>query len=376
MIPFNKPYVTGKEFDYIREAVASGKISGDGIFSRKCHEFFENRYGFLRAFLTSSCTDALEMSALLLDLQEGDEVILPSYTFVSTANAFVLRGAKLVFADSDVATPNISIEQIERLIGPKTKAIVPVHYAGVSCDMDPILEMARAKNIAIIEDAAHSVDSYYKGRPLGGMGQFGTFSFHETKNIIAGEGGLLAVNDPSYVKRAEIVREKGTNRSALFRGEVDKYGWVDIGSSFLPSDVTAAFLFAQLEAINLIQAKRKTLWERYYEGLGSLALSGKVKLPFIPNYATRNGHLFYMICSSLDQRAKLLAFLKDSGIHATFHYLPLHQSKFYLDKHDGRSLPMADHYADCLLRLPLFYELTNEQVDYILVKIHEFYRDV
>lgn len=372
-IPFNKPYLTGLETEYIKAAVASGKISGDGLFTKKCHEFFERRYDFRKALLTTSCTDALEMAAILCDIGPGDEVIAPSYTFVSTVNAFVLRGAKIVFADSESFSPNIDSSLIEDLVTEKTKAIVPVHYAGVACDMDRIAELARKHDLFIVEDAAQAVDSYYKDRPLGSLGQVAAFSFHETKNVITGEGGMLVVNDPRLEKRAEVIREKGTNRSAFFRGEVDKYGWVDIGSSFLPSDIIAAFLYAQLEHIDQIQEKRKSIWNRYFEALQPLEARGEITVPLLPGYATNNAHMFYLICQNLDQRTRIIQHLRDEGILAVFHYLSLHQSPYYRDKHDGRSLPNADRYSDCLIRLPLFYELSETDLDKIISCIYRFF---
>jgi dTDP-4-amino-4,6-dideoxygalactose transaminase len=373
LIPFNKPYLHGRELVYIAQAVASGKISGDGIFSKRSHKFFEDRYGFKKALLTTSCTDSLEMASLLLDIGPGDEVILPSYTFVSTANAFVLRGAKLVFADSGSLEPNIDADAIEPLITPRTKAIVVVHYAGVACDMDRIVEIGRRHGIAVVEDAAQAIESFYKGRPLGGIGEIGAFSFHETKNIISGEGGLTTINDERYVQRAEIIREKGTNRSAFFRGEVDKYGWVDLGSSYLPSEIVAAYLYAQLEQIEPIQARRLAIHERYQRNLTALAQKEYFALPFIPEYATNNAHMKYILCRSLDERSKLVAHLKQRNIMSVFHYLSLHSSPFYADKHDGRALPNSDRYTDCLLRLPLFYELTDEQVDRVCSAIEDFF---
>jgi dTDP-4-amino-4,6-dideoxygalactose transaminase len=363
MIPFNKPYLHGRELVYIAQAVASGKISGDGGFTKKCHDFFQTRYGFKKALMTTSCTDALEMSALLLNIQAGDEVIVPAFTFVSSANAFVLRGARLVFADSEPLNPNINAQRLEELITPKTRAIVVVHYAGVACEMDTILEIARCHNIAVIEDAAQAIDSFYKGRPLGSLGEMGAFSFHETKNVIAGEGGLLTVNNPSYVARAEIIREKGTNRSSFFRGEVDKYGWVDIGSSFLPSDIVSAYLFAQLENLEAIQVRRKDIWQRYHDHLADELPNYGIATPVIPEFATNNAHMFYIVCRDLAQRTALIEGLKEQNIHAVFHYLSLHHSPYFMAKHDGRGLPNSDKFTDCLLRLPLFYELTNEQCD-------------
>ena len=372
-IPFNKPFLTGNELVYVRAAIESGKISGNGYYTKSCHEFLRQRYDFLGVLLTSSCTDALEMTAILAGIKPGDEVVMPSYTFVSTANAFVLRGAKIVFADSEAATPNLDVEQVKDLVTDRTKAIVPVHYAGVACDMDPILEIARERDLFVIEDAAQAIDSFYKGRPLGTLGHFSTFSFHETKNIISGEGGAICVNDVAYLNRAEIIWEKGTNRSAFWRGEVDKYGWVDIGSSFLPSEITAAFLYAQLESINEIQTKRRALWNRYFALLEPLGIAGKIRLPSVPEYATNNVHMFYVICSNLAERDELIAYLRARGIQAVFHYLGLHKSPFYKDHHDGRDLPWCDLYTDCLLRLPLFYELKECEVDEISQAVLSFY---
>lgn len=374
MIPFNKPYLHGRELVYIAQSVASGKISGDGVFTKKCHEYFEHRYGFKKALLTTSCTDALEMTAILLNIQPEDEVIAPSYTFVSTVNAFALRGAKIVFADSYVNHPNIDPNQIESLITKRTKAIVVVHYAGVACDMDRIMAISERHGIPVVEDAAQAIDSYYKGRPLGSIGSFGTFSFHETKNIISGEGGMLVINDERYISRAEIIREKGTNRSSFFRGEVDKYGWVDIGSSFLPSDIIAAYLYAQLEQLDSIQARRKEIWQRYYDKLAVLQETGKVLLPSILNGSCNNAHMFYLVCMDIDTRSKLISHLKHNNVHAVFHYLSLHNSPYYENKHDGRALINSDMYTDCLVRLPLFYELEDGQVDFISQLIVDFFR--
>lgn len=363
-IPFNKPHLTGKETEYIRQAVADGKISGNGAFTKRCQQFFEERYGFKKCLLTTSCTDALEMAAILCDIQPGDEVIVPSYTFVSSALAFVRVGAKIVFADSMAENPNIDADKIETLITPRTKVIVPVHYAGVACDMDRIMEIAARHNILVVEDAAQAINSYYKGRPLGSIGHLSAFSFHETKNIIAGEGGMLCINDERFIRRAEIIWEKGTNRAEFFRGEVNKYGWVDTGSSFLPSEVVAAFLWAQLEHLDDIQARRKHLWELYYNSLLPIA-NNQFTLPNIPAYATNNAHMFYLICNSLEQRTNLIKRLKESGILAVFHYLSLHSSPYYTDKHDGRELLECDRYADCLVRLPMFYELNEKEVNII-----------
>lgn len=374
MIDFNRPHLTGKEAHYMYQAVADGKLSGNGAYTKKCQQFFEERYGFKKCLLTTSCTDALEMAAILCDIQPGDEVIVPSYTFVSSALAFVRAGAKIVFADSMQSNPNIDAEKIEALITPRTKAIVPVHYAGVACDMDHIMEIANKHNVLVVEDAAQAIDSYYKGRPLGSIGHLSAFSFHETKNIIAGEGGMLCINDERFIRRAEIIWEKGTNRAEFFRGEVNKYGWVDTGSSFLPSEVIAAFLWAQLENLDEIQSRRKHLWELYNTGLSPLAsrLSPNLALPNLPDYATNNAHMFYLVCKNLEQRTALIKHLKEHDVQAVFHYLSLHSSPYYTDKHDGRVLPECDRYADCLVRLPMFYDLTDEQALYIVDTIKSF----
>lgn len=373
MIPFNKPYLQGNELVYISQAVSGGKISGDGAFTKKCHEFFEKKYGFKKVLLTTSCTDALEMAAILLDIQPGDEVIAPSYTFVSTVNAFSLRGAKLVFVDSYSDNPNVDPVAIRNSITDKTKAIVVVHYAGVACDMAAIMAISEEFNIPVVEDAAQAIDSYYNDKPLGSIGTFGTFSFHETKNIISGEGGMLVINDERYIERAEIIREKGTNRASFFRGEVNKYGWVDIGSSFLPSDIIAAYLYAQLENIDSIQAKRKALWERYYSGLSHLAAKGYISLPVIPDFATNNAHMFYIVCESLDARSKLIDYLKKNNIHSVFHYLSLNKSEFFLKDNEEITLENSDKFTNNLLRLPMYFELELTQVDEIVEKINSFF---
>ena len=351
MIPFNKPYLTGKEMQYIEDAVKSGKISGNGLFTKKCQEFFEKEFGFKKTLLTTSCTDALEMAAILADIKVGDEVIVPSFTFVSTALAFVRQGADIVFADSYSDNPNIDADQIEALITQKTKAIVVVHYAGVACDMDKIMSIANKYGIIVI-----------------------AFSFHETKNIISGEGGMLCINDDHFIQRAEIIWEKGTNRSQFFRGEVDKYSWVDTGSSFLPSEIISAFLWAQIENMGDIQNKRIKIWNRYYEGLSSFEPVSikKPKLPLVPEYATNNAHMFYLVCDNVDDRTKFIQHLKDKGILSVFHYLSLHKSSYY-EKYSTRKseLPNSDMFSDCLVRLPLFYELTDEQVEYIINTIKE-----
>lgn len=362
MIPFNKPYLTGKETQYIENAVKSGKISGNGMYTQKCQSFFEKNYGFKKALLTTSCTDALEMCAILADIKPGDEVIIPSYTFVSTALPFVRQGAHIVFVDSCADNPNIDVAQIEPLITSKTKAIVPVHYAGVACDMDKIMELAAKYNIIVIEDAAQAVDAYYKGKPLGSIGHLAAFSFHETKNIIAGEGGMLAINDERFIHRAEIIWEKGTNRAEFFRGEVNKYGWVDTGSSFLPSEVIAAFLWAQIENLEDIQKKRLSLWQYYHENLKEWSVKHQIELIKVEDYASNNAHMFYVVCSTTEQRTQLINYLKNNGVHAVFHYISLHSSPYYTSKHDGRTLAQSDRFTDNLLRLPMFYELDVKKV--------------
>lgn len=364
-IPFNKPYLTGKEITYIQEAAAIGKLSGDGVFTKKCERFFEEKYGFKKSMLTSSCTDALEMAAILINIQEGDEVIMPSFTFVSTANAFIMRGAKIVFADSSAEHPNIDATKIANLITRNTKAIVVVHYAGVACDMESIMALANQYNLFVIEDAAQAIDAYYKRKPLGSIGHLAAFSFHETKNIIAGEGGMLIINDEKFIERAEIIREKGTNRNKFYRGEIDKYNWVDIGSSFLPSEITAAFLWAQIEAIDDIQQKRISIWNTYYEAL--LAYADFFQLPVIHEYASNNAHAFYLVCQQAEDRNQLIDFFRSKNILAVFHYQSLHKSPYFIDKHDARILQEADRYSQCLLRLPLFYELSTEEITHTII---------
>jgi len=375
MIPFNKPFLVGKEIKYIEESVLSGKISGNGLFTKKCQTFFEEKFGFKKALLTTSCTDALEMTAMLMDIKPGDEVIVPSYTFVSSALAYVRQGAKIVFADSRTDHPGIDERSVEELITSKTKAIVVVHYAGVAVEMDIIMQIANKHSLLVVEDAAQSIDSYYNGRPLGSIGHFGVFSFHETKNIISGEGGLLTINDDRFIDRAEVIWEKGTNRSAFFKGEVNKYGWVDTGSSFLPSELIAAFLFAQLEQLKEIQDKRKLLWKTYYNGLIELENNNKLKLAVIPSGATNNAHMFYLVTKDLEQRDAIIKFLKNNNIHAVFHYLSLHKSSFHTKNlKDIQDLPNADLYTDCLVRLPMFYDLKLDEVHEIINVINGFFK--
>ena len=374
MIHFNRPYMTGAETEYIRQAVAGGKISGNGEFTHRCQEFFERRYGFGKCLLTTSCTDALEMAAILSGVGPGDEVIVPSYTFVSSALAFVRQGATIVFADSRADQPNIDEQSLESLVTPRTKAIVPVHYAGCACDMDAIMAVAERHSLIVVEDAAQAVDSFYTGadgrrRALGSIGHLAAFSFHETKNVISGEGGMLVVNDPRFTRRAEIIWEKGTNRAEFFRGEVNKYGWVDVGSSFLPTEVVSAFLWAQLEHLDEIQAERKRLWERYREFFSGLDLAARgVSLPVVPAGATNNAHMFYLLFPDLARRSGFIAKMRERGVLAVFHYLPLHSSEFYREYSKThrpgvpeRELPNCDRYADTLVRLPLYCGLAPDQ---------------
>jgi len=372
MIPFNKPYLTSKELTYIKEAVeVHGHISGNGVFTKRCQSFFEQQWGFKKCLLTTSCTDALEMCALLLNIRPGDEVIMPSFTFVSTALAFVRQGAVIRFVDSRNDHPGIDETLIESVITPKTKAIVVVHYAGVACDMDVIMDIANKHNLFVVEDAAQAIDSYYTSpktgvtKALGSIGHLGAFSFHETKNIQCGEGGMLCINDDQFITRAEILWEKGTNRAEFFRGEVNKYGWVDVGSSFLPSEINAAFLWAQLENLEDIQRRRLEIWNEYRYKI----LDIRYQFPVIPEYASNNAHMFYLVCSSLEERTEFITKMKKQGVNPVFHYQSLHASDFYKHKHDGRALPNADRYTDCLVRLPLFYEVEeNEVLKYIYFK--------
>ena len=376
LIPFNKPFFVGNETRYIEEAVRSGKLSGDGIFTRRCEEWLQAQLGAPRVLLTTSGTDALELAALLLDLEPGDEVLLPSFTFSSTATAFALRGARLVFVDSTPTSPALDISQLEKLITPRTRAIVPVHYAGVACDMAAVQAIAERYQLAVVEDAAQALGGNFCGQPLGTLGALGAFSFHETKNVTAGgEGGMLVINDVNLINRAEVLREKGTNRAAFFRGEVAKYSWVDIGSSFLPAEINAAFLWAQLEQLTFIQERRQSVWTRYFEELQTLVPLG-VGLPEIPAYSSQNGHLFYLVCRNLDERTNLIAYLKERNITAIFHYQPLHSSPYYAARHDGRELPWATYYADCLVRLPLYTDLEASQQQLIIRAVLSFYQVV
>ena len=367
IIPFNKPYFTGKETEYIEEAVKNGHISGNGKFTKRCQDYLEKRYGFKKCLLTSSCTDALEMASILLNIQPGDEVIAPSFTFVSTINPFILRGAKIVFVDSRADHPGMDETKLESLITPNTKAIIPVHYAGVACDMDFIMELSAKYNLYIVEDAAQAINGYYtfsdgSVRPLGSIGHLATFSFHETKNIISGEGGMLVVNDEQFIQRSEIIWEKGTNRSAFFKGEVNKYGWVDVGSSYLPSDITAAFLWAQLEQMDEILENRRVIWNTYYDALKDWANTNQIVLPFIPSYSSNNAHIFYLVFNESFHRDNFIKFLKTSNIHSVFHYQNLHLSEFYLSQNPKVELTNCEKYTDKLVRLPLYQGIGVERV--------------
>ena len=372
-IPYNKPFIAGNELAYIADAVSRGQLSGDGDYTRKCNAWLENELGIKKVLLTNSCTASLEMAALLCDIQPGDEVIMPSYTFVSTANAFVLRGAKPVFVDIRSDTLNIDEKLIEKAISKRTKVIVPVHYAGVACEMDMIMDIARKYNLIVVEDAAQGVDAYYKGRALGSIGDFGCFSFHETKNFISGEGGALAVNVEQSIRRAEIIREKGTNRAEFFRGEVDKYTWQSIGSSYLPSELIAAFLYAQLECAENITRKRLEIWNHYYDELQPLAQNGDIALPKIPDECQHNGHLFYCILKNENTRDRFLKFLKEKDILAIFHYIPLHLSPMAKKMHLNTDLPVSTDLASRIVRLPIYFMLSKEEQTYIIATVKEFF---
>lgn len=375
MIHFNIPPFVGKELDYVKKAIENKKICGDGEFTKLCNKWIEDKTNTQKALLTTSCTHALEMAAILCDIKEGDEVIMPSYTFVSTADAFVSRGAKIVFVDIRPDTLNIDENLIEAAITDKTKAIVPVHYAGVSCEMDKIMEIARKYNLLVVEDAAQGVTATYKGQQLGAIGDFGCYSFHETKNYSMGEGGALLIKDEKFVEQAEIIREKGTNRSKFFRGQIDKYTWVDFGSSYLPSDMNAAYLWAQFENIDTIFNNRMDTWNAYYDALKPLADQGKIELPFVPDYCEHNAHMFYIKAKDLEERTELISFLKDKGVQSVFHYIPLHSAPAGIKY--GR-FSGEDKYttkeSERLLRLPLYYGLTKDDRNKVIEGVKEFYK--
>lgn len=376
MIDFNIPPYIGKELNYIQEAVESGKICGDGAFTKKCSDWMEKRYGAKKVLLTTSCTHALEMAAHLAKIQLGDEVILPSYTFVSTADAFVLRGAKLVFVDIRPETMNLDERLVEEAITEKTKAILPVHYAGVACEMDTIMEIAKKRHLFVVEDAAQGIESSYKGKALGTIGDFGCYSFHETKNYSMGEGGALLIQDQEYIEKAEVLREKGTNRSRFFRGEIDKYTWVDFGSSYLPSELNAAYLWAQLESAEQIFNDRMATWNFYHESLKDLEEKEKIVRPYIPPYASHNAHMYYIKTKDMEERTRLIRFLKEKGIHCVFHYIPLHSSE--AGKKFG-TFYGEDRYttkeSERLLRLPMYYGMKERDRQYVVEEIHNFYKN-
>ncbi len=376
-IPFNKPYIPQEKYNVFEEVFKIGKFSGNGKFTTLCHEFFEKKYSFNKCLLTTSCSDALEMCAILADIKSGDEIIIPSFNFVSSANAFELRGGKVVFADTNTDDPNINIDEIEKKITSKTKAVVIVHYAGMSCDMKKLKKITKKYNLLLIEDAAHAIDSFYienrKKVPLGRFGDLATFSFHETKNINSGEGGMLVINNKNFIKRAEIIWEKGTNRKAFFRGEVNKYEWVDIGSSFLPSEITAAFLYSNLLEMDLIQNKRIKIFNKYYEGLRDLERMGMIVLPKLKDYQFVNGHIFYFLTKSKNETTKILDFLKSNGVDAAFHYQCLHSSQYYLKNNKKESLINSEKFSDQLIRLPLYFDLSENEINYIVKVIEDAY---
>ena len=375
MIRFNVPPFTGKEMQYIKQAVENQKICGDGDFTKKCNEWLENKTGSKKALLTTSCTHATEMAAILSDIKPGDEVIMPSYTFVSTADAFVLRGAKAVFVDIRPDTMNIDENLIEAAITDKTRAIVPVHYAGVGCEMDKIMQIAGDHNLMVIEDAAQGIMSEYRGKPLGTFGDYGCFSFHETKNFSMGEGGALLIRDEANIERAEIIREKGTNRAKFFRGQIDKYTWVDAGSSYLPSELNAAYLFAQLELADVITADRMKSWNMYYEAFEELEKRGLIQRPIIPGHCKHNAHMFYLKCRDLEERSAFIDYLKKNGILAVFHYIPLHSAPagITFGRFNGEDVYTTKE-SERLVRLPLYFGLKEEEVEYIIGKVREFYK--
>ncbi len=373
MIDFNRPAFVGKETEYIRQAVENRKLCGDGMFTKKCSEWMKNELKTRYSLLTTSCTHALEMAAYLCDIKPGDEVIMPSYTFVSTADAFVLRGAKIVFVDIDPKTMNIDANLIEAAVTEKTRAVVPVHYAGVACEMDRILSIAKKYDLKVVEDAAQGVHAYYKGRALGTIGDFGCFSFHETKNYIMGEGGALLFQRDEYLERAEILREKGTDRSKFFRGQVDKYTWVDFGSSYLPSELNAAYLYAQLEMADEIDSRRMAVWNLYHERLEKLEQAGLIERPFVPDYAKHNAHMYYIKVKDLNQRTSLISFMRETDIWPVFHYVPLHSAKAGLKfgRFNGEDVYTTKE-SERIMRLPMYYDLTLDDASKVAETIYEF----
>ncbi|MBE3092249.1 MAG: dTDP-4-amino-4,6-dideoxygalactose transaminase [Chloroflexi bacterium] len=375
-IPFNKPQLTGKELYYIKKAVSSGWISGDGLFTKKCNKFIENKYSVKRVLLTTSCSSALDMSAILLNVKPGSEVILPTFTFVSTANSFLVRGARLRFIDIREDTLNIDETKIEDSINQRTKAIIVVHYAGVSCEMNKIMDIARRNNLSVVEDAAHGIGCTYEGMYLGTIGDIGCYSFHETKNVTCGEGGAILINNDKFSERAEIIREKGTNRNKFYRGEIDKYTWVDIGSSYLPSEILSAFLYAQLENIETIARNRLDTWQYYYKGLEDLEKKEFLRRPIIPENCKHNGHMFYILLNDNKTRDLLISYLKSRGISVVFHYLPLHLSPMGLRMgYKKGDFPITEKISDCILRLPIFYKIRKSHQDTVIEEIHNFYEN-
>jgi dTDP-4-amino-4,6-dideoxygalactose transaminase len=373
LIPFNKQNLFGEEFEFIKDAYDNKKISGDGKYTKLCNKFMEEKFHAKRVLLTTSGTHSLDMAALLIGIKEGDEVIMPSYTFVSTVNAFVLRGAKPVFCDIREDNLNIDETKIEALITDKTKAIVPVHYAGVACEMDYIMDLAKKYNLYVIEDAAQGVNSKYKGKYLGTIGHIGCYSFHETKNYSMGEGGAIVINDEKFIENAEIIREKGTNRSKFFRGQVDKYTWVEVGSSYLPSDINAAVLYAQFQKFDEIQEKRSYIYNKYFNGLRDLQDKGLLRMPVINDFANGNAHMFYILLNDNKSRDKILKYMNDEGINCTFHYIPLHSSDYYINKYGEMSLPFTENLSYRLLRLPLYFSLSDDEIDEVIEKLHKFF---
>lgn len=377
MIRFNHPYVFGREMANVNSAIAEGRLAGNGHYTKECHQFFKDRYGFENCLLTTSCTDALEMAAILLDIAPGDEVIVPSYTFVSSANAFVLRGANIVFVDSQEDNPNLDVKDLRTRITPRTKAVVVVHYGGYACQMDEIMALAKEHGFYVVEDAAQAIDATYKGQALGSIGHLAAFSFHETKNVICGEGGLLVINDQRFRERAEIIWEKGTNRASFYRGEIDKYSWVDLGSSFLPSDLVAAFLLGQLHHIEEITERRVQIWNSYNEAFEELENRGCVSRPRIPDSASNNGHLYYLVVSSIEERDAMLSHLKSKGIGAFFHYLSLHESPYAKTISEGKAEHLVNsvRFSDCLIRLPMHLHLSDEDIRTVVREVFEFFGD-
>lgn len=376
-VNFNQPYSTGLELKYLKKVFASGQLSGNGALTKRCQEKLQLLSASEKCLLTTSCTSALEMCALLLNIEPGDEVIIPAYTFVSTANAFAMHGAKIVLVDSKAEHPGIDEDQIEPLINKRTKAIVPVHYAGVACDMEKIMSIANKYGLAVVEDAAQGIDATFKWNngqtsALGSIGHLGAYSFHETKNIQCGEGGALLINDPDLLDRAEIISENGTNKASFLRGEVDKYDWIEIGSSFLPSELTAAYLYAQLQELETIQEKRSRIWNQYSDGFNSLLQQKRITGPHIPDYASNNAHMFYLVCRNQKERDSLISDLQSHGINSAFHYQTLHRSPFFKNSYQGKALDQADKYTECLVRLPLHFNLTTQQVNYVIDKVNQF----